>query len=132
MVLPLMILVCYVMFAVTSFEITSKFDLIAGSIQSEGHTAQQLERFNNLHDRISAASTLESFWSQVVSSSGGLLVLGGIFLSFFQNKGRPWSFLNTLAPQGLGAGKSEFIKAMKSTLPESDREGGRQIEHLFH
>ena len=124
-VLPLMILVCYVMFAVTSFEVTSKFDLIAGSIQPEGQTAQHLERFNNLHDRISAASTLESFWSQVVSSSGGLLVLGGIFLSFFQNKERPWSFLNTLAPQGLDLRKSEFINAMTSTKPESDGEGGK-------
>ena len=119
-VLPLLLLVCYVGYAAKSFEITSTLDQITDSIRPADQTARDLERFSNLSDRIAASSTFESFWSQLASSSGGLLVLAGMVFSFWQNKTRSWSFLRQLSPQGLDFRGSKLLKAMRSVPLPTD------------
>lgn len=127
-VVPVAIAASYFHLASVANELKGVVDVVVAEMVDLGLSADQLTTLHDAEDRIQGRAGLESFWAELGTSSGGLLLLLVIVVSVAQNHFRPSSFLKNVLPWSVQKEDSSLRNWGRALFspPEAEESATRQ------
>ncbi len=115
-VLPALIVVTFVDVTTVSKQVSAEVASVIESAHDADLAVDTITTLHEIEDRIMSSTEVETFWTRLATSSGGVLLILLALLSMWQERNRGWSFLRGLLPFGHGAGESTATEVARTVV----------------